>query len=236
MTDSTNPINRFAQLLYDTLFFNIFTMEELRTIVQEERLLRWKRFEKGTTIFEQGSVGRHFYIVIQGKIHIMQAGGKGCACTATINRGEVFGELVVCAPEKTRQASARVSHEDDAVVCEVDGAVLETFHPRLQAKFLKKLLDLLLTRFLGEQSCTALYEEIIVFAQQHGLDACREYFSYTLATAVNHNNRVTQFIKYTDFLVAQKCAPDQALALLQPLVASAVQKLDGASEPQHTGY
>jgi CRP-like cAMP-binding protein len=232
MTESTQHVTRFAHLLYDTLFFNIFTMEELRNIVQEERLLRWKRFEQGSTIFEEGAVGRHFYIVIQGKVHIMRAGDKAPVRAAIISQGEVFGELVVCAPEKTRRASAIVSHETDAVLCEVDGALLETFPPPLHAKFLKKLLDLVLTRFLGEHSRTALYEEIIVFAQQQGLDVCREYFAYTLATAVSHNNRITQFIKYTDFIVAQKCTPAQAIALLQRLVASAVQELDTLPDEQ----
>ena len=229
MTDaelSEEHINQFARLLHDALFFNVFSLDELRSLVREAQLLRWKRFERGAQIFEEGAAGHHFYIVIQGKIQIMKAAGGRATHVASIGRGGVFGELVICSPEKPRRAAAFVSHEAEAVLCEIDGALLASVTPRLRAKFLKKFLDLILDRFLVASRRNPYYEDIIAYAAKQGDDACRELLGYSLATAVSDRNRVTQLIKYTDFLVAQKLDPAGAVALLEQLIAAAVLDLE----------
>jgi CRP-like cAMP-binding protein len=219
--------NKFAQLLHNVLFFNIFSLRELSDILGESRLIKWKKFKKGATIFSEGTFDQHFYIVIQGTVEIVKSQGIGQgAKVGEIRTGEVFGEGVVSDPGTPRRASASVAGSGDAVLCEIDGTLMATVPEHIRAKFMKKFLDLIVERLKSKEGKTAYYEDIIRDAEKNGVSVHNEYFVYSIETAVNANNRLTQFIKYTDFLIAKKIDSVKALPLLKNLLAKANKELD----------
>ncbi len=223
---SNDHVTRFAQLLYGVLFFNIFTQDELCDIVREERLIKWKKFEKGSLIFQEGTYDQHFYVVIQGTILIMKADGGENVHVGALHSGEILGEMVVCDPEKPRRASAYVSHESDAVMCEIDGTLIDTVAPQLQVKFLKKFLDLVLGRFERDDGKEAYYDDIVNYARENKIEVENDFVSYAMETSVNSRTRLTQLIKYTDYLVSSKIDPESGCMLLRRLLMPATEELD----------
>jgi len=226
-SQTNDKINKFAQVLYGVLFFNIFSREELYEIVSEERLIKWKKFNKGDTIFKEGSFDQHFYIIIQGHIEIRKKNEQPKEATlGRIQTGEVFGELIVCDPEKPRHASAYVTGADAALVCEIDATLITKVPDNIKAKFMKKFMDLVVGKLNMQETKIQYYDDIIHYAKECSLVGDDEYFTYAMETAVSDQNRLTQFIKYTDFLISKKIAPDNGCALLERLLFQATQELE----------
>jgi CRP-like cAMP-binding protein len=219
-------MKRFVQILHNVLFFNTFSLDELYAIVSEERLIKWKKIPKGNTVFKEGVFDQHFYIIIQGKMEVVKSDSvQKERVIGTLQQGEIFGEMVVCAPEKPRSAGVRAAANEDAVVCEIDATLVETAPAALKAKFLKKFLDLILERLKPAERDLHFYQEIIHYAAEKRLTQPDEFFQYSVETAVNENNRFTQYIKYTDFLINRKIPAEQSGDLLRTLLVRAVEKL-----------
>lgn len=219
-------MERFVQILHNVLFFNTFSIDELYSIVSEDRLIKWKKFPKGNTVFKEGVFDQHFYIIIQGKMEVVKSdSSQKEIIVGTIQQGEIFGEMVVCAPDQPRSAGVRTSGNEDAIVCEIDGTLVETVPAPLKAKFLKKFLDLILGRVKTAEHDIRFYEEIIQYATEHKLISSEEFFLYTVETAINDNNRFTQYIKYTDYLINRKIPSERAGELVRSLIIKAVEKL-----------
>jgi hypothetical protein len=217
---------KLAQVLRQVFFFSTFSMDELYTIVAEERLIKWKRFQKGNVILKQGTFDQHFYIIIQGKIEIIRPEGvQKEAPVGTQTEGEIFGEMVVCAPDKPRRASVQVAGDDDVVVCEIDATLVEKAPAPLKVKFLKKFLDNILERLRPAERGFHFYEEIIRYAGESKAVPSDEYFLYTIETAAHDNNRLTQYIKYTDFFINRRTSYEKTIDLLQSLLIQATDKL-----------
>ncbi|MCK5545531.1 MAG: cyclic nucleotide-binding domain-containing protein [Desulfobulbaceae bacterium] len=218
---------KFANLLYGVAFFNIFTLEELISIVSEARLMKWKRFVSGARVFEEGVFDQHFYIILRGKIEVRKkVGSIKETSVGTINRGEVFGELVVTDPSKPRRASAYVVSKNPLIVCEIDGTLVDTVPIDLRVKFLKKFLDLILQRIDVDARKIYYYQDIIEYAAENGMPGKNRYFMYSIETAINEKNRITQLIKYTDFLIARKLDFEKSNSLLRSHLNSANRELD----------
>ncbi len=224
---SEERVEKIAQLLYGVMFFNIFTMEELCDIVREARLMKWKKFEKGARIFGEGEFDQHFYIVIRGNVDIKKSKGNNRnSSIGKIGPGEILGEKVICDPENPRNASAYVTDDNEAVLCEIDGTLLDTVSENIKVKFMKKFLDLIVDRLGDKDSTFNYYNKIIDYARNNKIPAENEYFKYSADTAVSKKNRLTQFIKYTDFLVSTKIDPVKGCDLLQDLLPKANKELD----------
>ncbi len=228
MHNSAGPDERtekFVQLLHSVLFFNIFSREELTDIVRQERLIKWKKFDTGQRIFQEGVYDQHFFIVIQGTVDIRKRQEDGRELSVgTIYKGEVFGETVVCDPGNPRRASAYA--QDTLIVCEIDGTLIDTVPEHLKVKFMKKFLDLIVGRLDHQVPKDCYYQTLIEYAQENDLVDAGEFFPYTRDTAASDRNLLTQYIKYGDFLIAKKIEPAQGLALLQGLINEANQELD----------
>lgn len=226
-TEIDEKLKKIADLLYGVLFFNIFTMEELYAIVREERLIKWLKYETSKKIYDEGVFDQHFYIVIQGKVALRKQNGKAQDTTiATIQKGEVFGEGVVCAPDKPRATSAYVESSGPAVICVIDATLVNTVPEPVKAKFMKKFLDLVISRFSRCETLFQYYNEIIHYARKAGIATSDEFFSYAIDTAVNDRNRLTLFIKYTDFLIAKKIPFNDGCRILEPLLLQSKQEFD----------
>ena len=80
-----------------------------------------KSFGNGEVIFEEGSVGKHMYVVVSGRAcDIRKKTGDGDAVVATLGKGELFGEMALV-DSLPRSASA-VAAGDDTSVVEIDHA------------------------------------------------------------------------------------------------------------------
>ena len=224
--EAQHPHERFLTILYSLKLFNIFTRDEVRDLLAENRLIKWKKFARGSQVFAEGAFDQHFYIVMQGDIFIMKQTAAGNTHVGTIHRGEAFGELVICAPERPHRASAFVGHSQDAVVCELDATLVETAPPLVQAKFYKKFLDLVLARRDGASEVHATYRDLMQFARQQGVETGDDFFHYCLHTAASNTRRMELLGRFTDFLIATRLSPDISLPYLRRAMQAAVDALE----------
>jgi CRP-like cAMP-binding protein len=79
-----------------------------------------RTFGNGDDIFEEGSVGKHMYVVVSGRVDIRKKAGDGDAVVAALGKGEIFGEMALV-DSLPRSASA-VAVGDDTSVVEIDHA------------------------------------------------------------------------------------------------------------------
>lgn len=83
-----------------------------------DRYLR--TYGHGEVIFEEGTVGKHMYVIVSGSVRIVKKTGSGDAVIATLGKGEMFGEMALV-DSLPRSASA-VAAGDDTAVVEIDHA------------------------------------------------------------------------------------------------------------------
>jgi CRP/FNR family cyclic AMP-dependent transcriptional regulator len=79
-----------------------------------------KSFGNGEVIFEEGSVGKHMYVVVSGRVDIRRKTGDGDTVVATLGKGDLFGEMALV-DSLPRSASA-VAAGDDTSAVEIDHA------------------------------------------------------------------------------------------------------------------
>jgi len=79
-----------------------------------------KSYGNGDVIFEEGSVGKHMYVVVSGSVRIVKKAGGEVAVVATLGKGELFGEMALV-DSLPRSASA-IAAGDDTSVVEIDHA------------------------------------------------------------------------------------------------------------------
>ena len=79
-----------------------------------------RTFGNGDVIFEEGSVGKHMYVVVSGSVRIVKKAGAEVAVVATLGKGELFGEMALV-DSLPRSASA-IAAGDGASVVEIDHA------------------------------------------------------------------------------------------------------------------
>jgi CRP/FNR family cyclic AMP-dependent transcriptional regulator len=79
-----------------------------------------RSFGNGEVIFEEGSVGRHMYVVVSGRVDIRMKAGGGDVVVATLGKGDLFGEMALV-DSLPRSASA-IAAGDDTSAVEIDHA------------------------------------------------------------------------------------------------------------------
>jgi len=94
---------------------------EGETLPQARDLRRFtRRFGAGDVIFEQGSVGRCMYVVLEGSVDIRQSIDGGAVTINTIRPGQCFGEIALL-EDGSRMATA-VALDEPTTVVEIDKA------------------------------------------------------------------------------------------------------------------
>lgn len=81
-----------------------------------DRFLR--TFGNGEVVFEEGSVGKHMYVVVSGSVRILRKTEGDDAVIATLGKGEIFGEMALV-DNLPRSASAVAAGGATSVV-EID--------------------------------------------------------------------------------------------------------------------
>ena len=117
-------LNRLTQTM---ALFKGLTPEDL------ERLMAMgftEAAQKGTVIFTKGAVGTKMYVILQGKIDIVDEG----KVFATLNSGETFGEMALVSHER-RSADAIV-----AEACSLFALSAESFEKLLSKRISVRLL------------------------------------------------------------------------------------------------
>jgi CRP/FNR family cyclic AMP-dependent transcriptional regulator len=66
---------------------------ETRNFMAIEKCIN--EYEVSDVIFEEGSVGRELFVVLEGKIDIVKQSGAGRTLIVTLGKGEFFGEMAV---------------------------------------------------------------------------------------------------------------------------------------------
>ncbi len=222
-------ITKFANLLYGVAFFNIFSIEELIEIVRETKFITMQDMKNGTKIFSEGEYDRNFFILMRGKIDLRKKMEKsGEESVGTINKGEVFGELVITDPAQPRRASAYVAGKDGAVLAKINAMLVDNAISLLRMKFLKKFLDLILNRINKDARKIFYLQKIITFAGENNSLEQDDFFLYSIETAISERNRITQYIKYTDYLVSMQLDPEKSESFIRDLLERANRELDNS--------
>jgi len=79
-----------------------------------------RTFGNGDVVFEEGSIGKHMYVVVAGCVRILKRGEGDDTVLAALGKGEIFGEMALV-DSLPRSASA-VAVGDDTSVVEIDHA------------------------------------------------------------------------------------------------------------------
>jgi CRP-like cAMP-binding protein len=77
-------------------------------------------FGDGDVIFEEGSAGKHMYVIVSGSVRIVKKSEGEDAVIAALGKGELFGEMALV-DSLPRSASA-IAVGDDTSVVEIDHA------------------------------------------------------------------------------------------------------------------
>lgn len=108
------------------------------------RLGRIRSLERGTVLMEEGSVGRSFYLLLDGVVRVTK---KNLALTK-LRAGVSIGEMVYLQPGKNLR-SATVTAETKISVLKIKSASLQQASAELQSCFDKAFIKMLVTRLIA---------------------------------------------------------------------------------------
>jgi serine/threonine protein kinase len=108
------------------------------------RLGRIRALERGTVLMEEGSVGRSFYLLLDGVVRVTK---KNLALTK-LRAGVSIGEMVYLQPGDNLR-SATVTAETAISVLKIQSASLQQASAELQSCFDKAFIKMLVTRLIA---------------------------------------------------------------------------------------
>ena len=79
-----------------------------------------RTFGNGDVLFEEGSVGKHMYVIVSGSVRIVKKSEGEVVVIAAPGKGELFGEMALV-DSQPRSASA-IAVADETSVVEIDHA------------------------------------------------------------------------------------------------------------------
>lgn len=99
---------------------------------------------RGTVLMEEGSIGRSFYLLLEGVVKVTK---KNLALTK-LHAGVSIGEMVYLQPGK-QVRSATVTAEKEISVLKIKSASLQQASAELQSCFDKAFIKMLVTRLIA---------------------------------------------------------------------------------------
>ena len=130
---NTNNIAAIIHTLSDFPFFRNIDPKNLNQIVQSAQL---QKFEKDDIIIRKGDPGSNFYIVVSGKVDVLNEAGISIS---TLSRGEVFGEMSLLCEENV---GATVQAAESTEVLNIDHKLFRNIldkYPAMQLYFTRML-------------------------------------------------------------------------------------------------
>jgi serine phosphatase RsbU (regulator of sigma subunit) len=112
--------------------------DELRYL---EEALNTRRYPAGEVVFQEGEVGDHLAIIVEGKVDVLKASGTADEwLLATMTQGDFIGEMSLLYPDRQRSASVRA--RSDVTLLEMgreDFTNLLNRHPELAFRILQEM-------------------------------------------------------------------------------------------------
>jgi putative peptide zinc metalloprotease protein len=148
--DRTVPPERRLELLAGVLAFAHLptpVLEELASRLTEES------FHSGDNVVAEGDAGDRLYLIVEGRAEASTTGPSGTVPLATLESGELFGEIALLEPGGRRQAT--VTALEDLLLLSLHAADFQRVlyaHPAASSAFEKMADDLLVTKFLKQAS------------------------------------------------------------------------------------
>lgn len=114
-------------------FFSDFTDLELVRLL---KICHTRKYQDEDQIFSEGEKGDRLYVLVAGNVEILKHREAGAEVLATLNPGEVFGEMALVDHEP-RSADARA--RGDSMIIEVNDQILSDINDILALKLFRKI-------------------------------------------------------------------------------------------------
>jgi len=128
-----NPITSLAHKFYNFPFFRSLDRNHLNEVLKHFKLIKK---EKNKIVIRKGDPGGHFYILVSGRVEILNDAGIPIS---TLEQGEVFGEMSLICDEN---AGATVQAIEDCEILSMEHKHFKTIlqkYPALQQYFTRLL-------------------------------------------------------------------------------------------------
>lgn len=119
-----------------------------------EKFLR--TYRESEVIFEEGSIGRHMYVISSGSVQIQKQGNGGVVPLSVLGKGDIFGEMALV--DSLPRSATAVAAEDNTTIVEVDHAHF-VYLVGQQPAFALFVLKALSLRLRGQMESSASAEK-----------------------------------------------------------------------------
>ena len=102
------------------------------------------RLDGGKVIFRKGDIGHEMFIVLKGKIHIIDEMGEKRKILAELGAGEIFGEMAMF--EKRTRSAYAVTKEPSQVLALSEDVLTKLLEKKIPRKFLANVIGVLCHR------------------------------------------------------------------------------------------
>jgi CRP-like cAMP-binding protein len=102
------------------------------------------RLEGGKVIFRKGDIGHEMFIVLLGKIQIIDEMGENRKILAELGTGEIFGEMAMF--EKRTRSAYAVTKEPSQVLILSEDVLAKLLERKIPRKFLANVIEVLCHR------------------------------------------------------------------------------------------
>ena len=102
------------------------------------------RLDGGKVIFRKGDIGHEMFIVLKGKIQIIDEMGEKRKILAELGAGEIFGEMAMF--EKRTRSAYAVTKEPSQVLALSEDVLTKLLEKKIPRKFLANVIGVLCHR------------------------------------------------------------------------------------------
>ena len=102
------------------------------------------KLDGGKVIFRKGDIGHEMFIVLKGKIHIIDEMGEKRKILAELGAGEIFGEMAMF--EKRTRSAYAVTKEPSQVLALSEDVLTKLLEKKIPRKFLANVIGVLCHR------------------------------------------------------------------------------------------
>ncbi|MBU0729075.1 MAG: HDOD domain-containing protein [Proteobacteria bacterium] len=137
-------LDQQVNFLKKIAFFDDFDDHELKQFLN---VSKWMIVSKDTLLIEENSMGRGFYILVQGEVSVFKTidGGAGKLELTTLKTGDCFGEMSLVTEIKR---TAGVETTKNSFILMVEPDIINTSNVFLQLKFYKRFCEILVSRLI----------------------------------------------------------------------------------------